>query len=60
MRECPLCGCTLKEMPLEGVAGCFWSTEKARRFDCPEGHTFLIVDTALLARQDALRESRLY
>lgn len=49
MRDCPECGCTLKHIGSVGiiVLGDDQSDNDAQadRWDCPEGHTFLIVDT---------------
>jgi hypothetical protein len=53
MRDCPECGCTL--VPVGSVGICdhdgTWDAQ-ADRWDCPEGHTFLIVETARLEPEE--------
>lgn len=46
MRICPLCGCDLKFIGSLGIVG--WESDwdaQADRYDCPEGHSLLVVQT---------------
>ncbi len=58
MRNCPFDGCDLRHVGSLGVRGYgdypedAWDAQ-ADRWDCPEGHSFLIVDTARLEPFDA-------
>lgn len=44
MRDCPLCGCTIEHIGSVGVTVHDRLDTQADRYDCPEGHTWLLVD----------------
>ena len=45
MHICPLCDCDLRKMDPVGITVHEAGDAQADRFDCPEGHTLLVVET---------------